>query len=195
MSRAYRIRIRESAQHTIRAEDHVATTLELLDVLPRPTMAQLLAKHLQDQGFEPVDGQPGVVRRSDPESGIAVTVNTESGQVEVRAESNEEVELSVERTGYGDDDWGQDGRKKLDDETRAKARQDLDEEAKRRTGVAQKKVTDRLEAALGDIRAELDRVVNRTTAEALKAKAAQLGEIKRVEEDTEAGSVTIVLEV
>ena len=53
----------------------------------------------------------------------------------------------------------------------------------------------RREAQLGDIRAELDRAVNRATAEALKQKAAQIGQIKQITDDEEAGSLTIVVEV
>ena len=59
----------------------------------------------------------------------------------------------------------------------------------------QKKATDILEGALVDLRGELDRVVNRVTAEALKRKASRLGQIKEMTEDPEAGSLTIVLEV
>ena len=60
-------------------------------------------------------------------------------------------------------------------------------------GVAQ--VTDRLERKLGDVREELDQVVNRVTATALKHKAAQLGQIKEITEDAQSGSLTIVVEV
>jgi len=45
-------------------------------------------------------------------------------------------------------------------------------------------VTDQLEAQLGGLRAELDQAVNRVTAEALKRKAAQLGQIKQITEDS-----------
>jgi len=48
---------------------------------------------------------------------------------------------------------------------------------------------------LGDVRKEMDEVVNRVTAEALKRKAAQLGQIKEMTEDPQAGSLTIVVEV
>jgi hypothetical protein len=41
----------------------------------------------------------------------------------------------------------------------------------------------------------LDQVVNRVTAEALKRKAAQMGRIKEMTEDPQAGSLTIVVEV
>jgi hypothetical protein len=56
-------------------------------------------------------------------------------------------------------------------------------------------VTDRLEGQLRDLRQELDQVVNRVTAESLKRKAAQLGQIKEMTEDPQAGSLTIVVEV
>ena len=42
---------------------------------------------------------------------------------------------------------------------------------------------------------ELDQAVNRVTAEALKRKAAQMGQIKEMTEDPQAGSLTIVVEV
>ncbi|MCA9062129.1 MAG: hypothetical protein KDA96_03700, partial [Planctomycetaceae bacterium] len=55
--------------------------------------------------------------------------------------------------------------------------------------------TEELENVLRDLQCELDGVVNRVTAQALKQKAATLGEIKQITEDTENGSMTIVLEV
>ena len=45
------------------------------------------------------------------------------------------------------------------------------------------------------MRKELDQVVNRVTAEALKKKAAQMGRIKEVSEDKASGSLKIVVEV
>ena len=59
----------------------------------------------------------------------------------------------------------------------------------------QGQVTDRLEGKLSDLRQELDQVVNRVTAEALKRKAESLGRIKELTEDQQTGSMTIVVEV
>ena len=42
MSRAYRIRVRESLRRTLRAEDRVQSELELLEILPAETMAERL---------------------------------------------------------------------------------------------------------------------------------------------------------
>ena len=46
-----------------------------------------------------------------------------------------------------------------------------------------------------DVRKDLNDAVNSITREALKRKAAQLGQIKEMTEDPEAGSLTIKVEV
>ena len=53
MSRAYRVRVRESTHQVIRAEDHVSTTLEMLEILPCEEMAELLRAELIGRGFRP----------------------------------------------------------------------------------------------------------------------------------------------
>ena len=108
MSRAYRVSVKESQNRVIRAEDHVCTDLEILEVLPPEQMGELLSQELEKRGFE------------------------------------------------------RDG--------------------------------DKLEGQLQDLRQELDEAVNRVTAEALKRKAAQMGQIKEMTED-ETGNLTIVVEV
>lgn len=52
-----------------------------------------------------------------------------------------------------------------------------------------------LEGKLRDLRAELDSIANRVTAEALKVRASQLGEIREITEDPETGSLTIKVRV
>ena len=192
MSRAYRVRVRESVRHTIRAEDHVSTSLELLEILPREEMADLLRQELAGRGFrEEGKGNP-LVRRGD---GLSIEVDPATGSVTARAEVAEEVEHHGEREGYADTDWGTSRREKVEAALREGLREQLQSRAGRGDARVQKKATDLLEGALVDLRGELDRVVNRVTAEALKQKAARLGQIKEMTEDPEAGSLTIVLEV
>ena len=190
MSRAYRVKVRETARHVIRAEDHVGTTLELLEVLPREAMADLLRQELLGRGFE-AKGE-SLVRRA---GGTTVEVEPATGAVTVRAEHAEEVTVAAQREGYADTDWGSQGKARAEETLREKLRDDLRAQADRKARDLQTKVTDRLEGELAGLRAEFDRVVNRVTAEALKRKAAQLGQIKELTEDPEAGSLTIVLEV
>ncbi len=185
MSRAYRIKVRETLRRVIRAADHVSSQLELLEVLPKEQMSEILAEELQRRGFQ-VDGK--TARRE--QEGVTVTVDLESGEVQVGAESSEQVNVSGQAEGYGYDD-GPDGKAVL----RQQLRQQLAEDTQVKEDDLQKEVTDRLEQQLADICLELDQAVNRTTAEALKRKAAQIGQIKQLSDDPESGALTIVVEV
>ena len=185
MSRAYRISVKETVRKVIRAEDHVTSKLEMLDILPSGQMADLLAAELVRQGFER-DGDTAV-RRDDK---VKITVDLKSGEITVQSESSRNVEVSGERTKTT---WD---RQKRDQEKMQKdLLDDLADDVAEREKALQKQVTDELEGRLADLRQELDQAANRATAEALKQKAAQIGQIKELTEDPESGSMTIVVEV
>jgi hypothetical protein len=189
MSRAYRIRVRESLKRVVRARDKVSTQLELLEVLPAGQMAELLAQELERRGFRRKGNQ--LVRE---QGGIAVSVDPESAAITVQTAAAKQVSVKGEREAWAfeeDRPPEADVRKEL----RKQLQQDLERQAKAHEAGLQTEVTAKLEASLGDLRRELDHTVNRVTAEALKQKAAQLGRIKELAEDPEAGSLTIVLEV
>jgi hypothetical protein len=189
MSRAYRIRVRESLTRVVRAHDQVSTQLELLEVLPREEMAEMLARELEARGFRR-EGR-WVVRDG---RGVRVEVDLETGMVHVRAESEREVTIEGEREGRAFDETGPTAAK-VEKDLRADLRQDLERRAGEQSGQLQAEITDRLEGELADLRKELNQAVNRVTAEALKRKAAQIGQIKEISEDQAAGSLTIVIEV
>jgi hypothetical protein len=189
MSRAYRIRVRESVTRVIKAHDRISTQLELLEILPADQMGELLAQELEKRGFE---RQGAVVVRE--QDGVTVTVEPATGTVTVQAEGAEQVDLEAEREGRSYDEGGAHATQ-VKKELREQARKDLEEHAQRETARLQGAVTDRLEGQLGDLRRDLDQAVNRVTAEALKRKAAQMGQIKELTEDPQSGSLTIVVEV
>lgn len=189
MSRAYRVSVKESIRRVVRAEDHVSSQLEMLDILPCDQMADLLAAELVKQGYER-DGD--IVVRVDGETKI--TVDLKSGVVTVARESSDEVQVTGERTGLTYDDAGP-STKSLQKDLKEKLVEDLESDVAAREMDLQKKVTDALEAQLADLRKELDQASNRATAEALKQKAAQIGQIKELTEDPESGNMTIVVEV
>jgi len=189
MSRSYRISVRESTDRVIRARDHVSTKLEILEVLPPEQMAGLLADELERRGFKR-EGD-ALVRR---EKGIVITVEPECGAVTVAAESAEKTTLEATREGRAYDDAGPNAQRTRE-QLREEAKRDLEKKAEEKETALQTKVTDKLEAALGGLRQELDQAVNRVTAEALKRKAAQMGQIKELTEDPQTGSLTIVVEV
>ncbi len=189
MSRAYRVSVRETQNRTIRAEDHVSTQLEILEVLPPEQMAGLLADELERRGFQR-DGTR-LVRQ---QNGVIVTVDTTTATVTVAAEASEETTIQAERSDRAYDDAGQHA-KTVRENLKKQVEKDIDRKAGEKTAHLQTQVTDRLERELSDLRHELDEAVNRVTAEALKRKAAQMGQIKEMTEDPQAGSLTIVVEV
>lgn len=190
MSRAYRISVRECQNRTICAEDHVTTELEILEVLPPEAMAGLLADELAKRGFERQGDK--MVRKQD--SGVIIEVDPRTGEVTARTEASEEATIESEREGRAYDDVGPHA-SQVRESLKKEAKREIDKKADEKKAALQTKVTDKLERELGNLRQELDQVVNRVTAEALKQKAAQMGQIKEMTEDPEAGSLTIVVEV
>ena len=189
MSRAYRIRVRESLTRVVRAHDRVSTQLEVLEILPADQMGELLAQELEKRGFRR-EGDV-VVREKD---GVTITVDPATGSVTVSVEGSEQVELEAEKEGRAYDDAGSHAARVRKD-LQEQAKKELEALAQRETERLQSQITDQLEAQLGGLRKELDQAVNRVTAEALKRKAAQMGEIKELTEDPQSGSLTIVVEV
>jgi hypothetical protein len=189
MSRSYRITVRESVSRVVRAEDCVSTQLEILEVLPPEQMAALLEEELERRGYKR-EGENMVRRDKD----VTVTVNPATGTVTVGAEASEKVAVDGEREARGYDDVGP-GQDSVREAARRELQKDLEKKIQEKVGGLQGKVTDRLEGELGDLRQELDQAVNRVTAEALKRKAAGLGQIKEMTEDPQTGSLTIVVEV
>lgn len=170
----------------MRARDHVETELELLEILPAAEMAGLLADELSRRGFER-HGE----RLSRSRGGVTVSVQPTTGSVRVESELDEAVAVMAERQAVLTDRTSRQARKQVRKSLRKALRQDLKKEA----DLLQKESADRLEAELAGLRRELDQVVNRVTAEALKRKAARIGQIKELSEDPENGSLTIVVEV
>lgn len=188
MSRAYRVRIEESLKRIVRAEDHVSCQLELLEILPCEQMAQLLADELSKLGFA-IEGDTATRQEND----VTIIVDLPSATVVVQAAADKQLDLKSTRTVHVLDDE----RRVAETEVtlRAEVLDELSSKGQQAEALLQQQVTDELEAKLGDIRKELEGAANRATAAALKQRAAQLGQIKSISEDPEAGSLTIVIEV
>lgn len=188
MSRAYRIRISESLRRHVEVSDGIQSKLEILEVLPPEQLAEILKRELAGAGFE--EGEEGEWVRVD-EDGVEVRVDPEAGTVTVAAGAEELVELERERqvSAWAENDAAvrERGQKAL----KAELEDELDERSKD----LQAEVTKKLEGKLGDLRQELDRISNKVTAEALKRKAASMGEVQEVSEDAETGSLTIRVKI
>ena len=188
MSRSYRVSVKESVNQIIKCEDEVSTHLDIMEILPPEDMGALLEKELEKKGFE----KNGDVM-SKTEDGITVTINPVCGEVVVTTESSQRIREDQTVDGSAYDDMGPSS-KKVEDQLRQQAKQELEKKVKSKTDKLQGEVTEKLETHLNDIKEDLDQVVNKVTADALKIKAKSMGQIKELTEDDK-GNMTIVVEV
>jgi gamma-glutamyltranspeptidase/glutathione hydrolase len=98
MSRAYRISIKESLSRHVQVDDGVCSTLELLPILSKERMRELLAAELAEKGFV----REGETTKRNEGDGITTSVDLNTGEVSVTAEGHAEVNLSTERTAVVD---------------------------------------------------------------------------------------------
>jgi hypothetical protein len=190
MSRAYQISVAESVRRHVRVADGIRTHLELLDVLPADAMCGLLGAELEARGFCRQDEHMVRVDEDGVEISVAVS-GDQAGQVTVRLCRDQEVDIKVSRSRRTYEEHAERDRQALESEVaRAVERRERDAHAR-----LSAEVTEILERKLRDLGRELDRVANRVTAEALKVRAAQLGEIQEISEDPETGSLTIKVKI
>ena len=189
MSRAYRITVKESLSRDLAACDEVCSNLEILEILPSEQMAELLRAELIERGFAE-EGE----KLARTEKGVSVTVDPKTGEVAVKAEAADTVELKAQRDDWGYDDTGP-GEESIRRRLQEQLKQDLERRATQQQAQLQNAATEKLEGHLDDVRKELNQAINRVTAKALKKKAASLGQIKEMTEDPQSGSLTITVEV
>ena len=190
MSRAYRITVKESESRHLKAGDEICTDLEILEILPPEDMATLLKEELKKRGFEEQDD--GTMTRKD--DGITVKIDPCSGEVSVKAETEETVSQEARREATGFNDVGP-NEKNLRDKVKEQLKQDLDKKFDQEQSKLQDKATQALEKHLQELQPEISEVVNQVTHDALKQKAQQMGTVKEISEDAESGSLTIKVEV
>ena len=190
MSRAYQITVSESVRRHVQVSDGIRTQLELLDVLPAQAMGDLLAAELTQRGFER-DGDDMVrVGEDGVEVRIGITGDSK-GHVTVRLSREKDLTIEVKRSQRAYEETADEARASLRKQVSRAIEKRADEEEAQLSA----EVTQVLERKLRDLRKELDQIGNRVTAEALKVRARQLGEVREISEDPETGSLTIKVRV
>lgn len=190
MSRAYRITVKETLTRELKGADEICTRLDLLEILPPEQTAQLLKDELKERGFS--EQEDGTMTRAD--GPLTVTVDPCNGEVSVKSEVKEGVNLEATRETTGYDDLGP-GESGLRRRVQEQLKQDLERKAEKEAERLQTAATDALEQHLEELQPELAKVVNKVTRDALKVKAKQIGTVKEIAEDAETGSLTIKVEV
>jgi hypothetical protein len=183
MSRAYRIKVSDSVFKVIHVDDGVSAPLDLLPVLPAESMKHILKRVLEDQGFE-IEGN--IARRTE-EDGIVIEIDLDQSEIRLKVEEETKIEAKAAVDVVADPTKKEQARSKAKSELKKKIEGKIERTEKQ----MQLRVTDKLEGKLRDLREEIDRITNKATAEALKERARQMGEIEELHEDPESGSLTI----
>jgi hypothetical protein len=182
-SRPWKVTAQAPIKKVVLAEDHVQTRVDVPPILPPEETAEILAGELKSRHFKDSGGDSLVRERG----GVRVQVQPRTGEVTISVEASEEVELPP------------DNPSPCTCRMREVLREGLSQSQKNSLGKAQDKlqqaVTSRLEGSLARLGCELESIAQRVTVEAVKRKAAQLGQVKTMTEDRKTGSLTIVLEV
>jgi hypothetical protein len=184
MSRAIQVRVSESVVRTIHVEDGVAAQLEVLPVLPAERMAELLAAELEKLGF--VRTADGTAMSRAGEDGLDVTIELRTATVTVKLGAGDKITETIATTAR----VAEEAAERIAGRMREDMRRELDERVAARAEQLRAGVTRALEGKLGELRAELDGAIGKTTVAALTERAAQLGTIEEMHAD-EAGNVTI----
>ena len=148
MSRAYRITVKESLTRDLKASDEVCSDLEILAILPADQMAELMRGELRQRGFEEDGGK--MIRHDE---GITVSVDPNTGEVSVKAEAADSVELKAQRDDWGYDDAGPNAAA-IRSRASEQLKQDLERRADQQQTRLQTQATEKLEGRLDEVRKE-----------------------------------------
>jgi hypothetical protein len=185
MSRQYKISLSESAARVVCVDDGVEVPLEALPILPRGRLNQLIAKELQQRGFDVSDN--GVATRVDGD--IEITVDLVTSKASVRSATEQEVTVSGEKERWVEEEHAVTARERMSKDLVDELEKKIEDERQR----LQIETTQRIEGRLPSVVEELDDVIGAATVAALKEKASQLGEIKEMSESDD--SLTIKVKV
>ena len=190
MSRAYRVSVSGSIDKIVHVDDGACGSIELLPILPKERMSELLAAELGARGFT---REGSIAKRAG--DGVVIEVDLDAGTVTARAEAAVHVEIEGTRAGPRRTRDSEGNRPEHRAREREALQQELDAELVAREAKeierARRETTDRLERALRDVKRELDQATNRATARALEEKARSMGEIEEIVEDAATGALTI----
>ena len=200
MSRPYRILVQKVVEQEVTAGDRSTLRLKLDPVLPPERLAEVLGEVLQRNGWErTADG----AYEKDRGDGENLTCDVATGEVTAVIELETQVRQTVHKEIRGDT-WNWRQMREMTDQELDDVRQREEEKLTAEVTAHQRdeaesalreEVRRRLDEGADERRREVNRVVLEVMGEALKEKAAELGQVQRVDEhwDGEAYELTIAV--
>lgn len=192
MSQCYHVCLKQSVTRRIEGEDAISYPLELTEILPAAEMKELLRTALEQAGWEVSPQNPDLYTKVQTGE---IILSVDLAAMEVTATIRDEQEISTEVTASGDGDskraaeWI--ARRALD-ETAARTGDALEEKGRRH-------LRDSLRVALENSeesrQRQLHDLLQQVYGEALKRKAAELGEILEIQESASGDEYELVIRV
>lgn len=191
MSRAYWVKLASSVSTTIDASDKAIHKIDLEAVVPAGEMGELLERALEQSGWTRSEDNGREFSKT-MQDGVELTWNLDTHTVEAAATEQRQVvrEVEVQGRGYDQNIARSDAERQL-----AKREKAAQQEASIEEERLQRELTDRLGANEKDRVRELNEVLQKTYAEAVKRKAGRLGNVTSVSESQQDGEyqLTIVI--
>ncbi len=175
-SRPWKLTAKAPVGQVHTADDHVTTRVDIPPILTQERTGQILSGVLTRRGFD--EQEDGTLVRE--REGVTTTVDPSNGEVTVAAEDSGDLPDMPPSGGCG---------------CQARAREMAEQAIRNAKDDVQRRVTERVAGALSKLGCELEGVSAEVTRQALKEKAAQMGEIKELTEDPKSGALTIKVEV
>jgi len=191
MSRAYWVKLASSVSTTIDASDKAIHKIDIEAVVPQGEMGELLEHALEQSGWTRSEDNGREFHKT-MEDGVELTWNLDTNTVEAAATEQRQVvrEVEVQGRGYDQNIARSDAERQL-----AKREKAAQQEASIEEERLQREITDRLGSNEKDRVREINEVLQKTYAEAVKRKAGRLGNVTSVSESTQDGEyqLTIVI--
>lgn len=190
MSRCYRISLKETISRTVSASDEMTHRVELQEgILSPEDMNNVLRESLREEGW--VEGEDGKFRLKS-EDGEELVWDIEEKEVSAKIEEDRSFSKEIAVTGSGHDNTSAKSSAKQQLE-REKTRTDIDAEDVAKN--LRKDITQKLKENEKNRRRQLNRVVGKTYNKALKKKAASLGTVVSVDEESNGGDHSLTIRV
>jgi hypothetical protein len=178
MSRAYWVKLSSSVSETVEASDKAIHRIELDAVVPEGEMVDLLEGALTDSGWEK---QEDGTYKKESTGGITLVWDLPAMTVEARVDAERELvqEIEVSGRGYEESTARREAERLLSEREKA-AHDAMGVERARLQG----KLSEKLGANEADRVKEVNEVLRKTYADAIRRKADRLGNVTSVQEST-----------
>jgi hypothetical protein len=191
LSYPYRVVVSRSVETTVNAKDKSTQKVSLTTILPEKAMKDLLKDALVKRGWKEKEGEPGKLERE--KDGMHQTIDLATLTVETEVSVTEKIkkEKSVEVVG---DAYRKDDIETEKDRLRARAGAELekqlavsDDEKDEKKRALERAIAEKLSGSDEERKKDLNETLLEVYAEALKKKAASLGNVTSVKEERKDG--------